>query len=87
MHPHPGFPNLARVDDFCGLCSQSFDADLPAPGSAADLALHAKEEKARLREARQQEAQQPNASNFRRAAAIAAVALIAAAAFRWRRGG
>ena len=84
MHPHPGFPVLARLDDVCGVC-QSFDSELPLPGSAADLALHAKEERLRQREVRQREAQFPTMSMCRRVAAIAIVALIAAAAFRLRR--
>ena len=87
MHPHPGFPVFARLDDVCGYC-QGFGAELPLPGSAADLALHAKEEKIRLQEARQREAQSlyPTASSCRCFAAMAAVTIIAAAAVRWQRG-
>ena len=88
MHPHPGFPVFARLDDVCGYC-QGFGTELPLPGSPEDLALHAKEEKIRLREARLREAESlyPTASSCRRVAAIAAVALIAAAAtLRWQRG-
>ena len=30
MHPHPGFPTFARLDDVCGACAPAFDDDLPA---------------------------------------------------------
>ena len=88
LHPHPGFPIFARVDDICGPC-QGFDSDtLPLPGSAADIALHAKEDKARLQKARPRGAEPLylTASSRRRLAAIAAVTLLAAAALHWRRG-
>lgn len=84
-HPHPGFPIFARVDDVCGPC-QGFDSDLPLPGSAADLALHAKEDKERRRrEARLREAQSfyPQASSC--LAALAAIMFVAAASSQWRR--
>ena len=89
LHPHPGFPTFARLDDICGPC-QGFDSeDLPLPGSAADIALHAKEDKVRLQEAARlrEETLHLNLSKRRLAAiaALTAVMFIAAASLHWRR--
>ena len=78
MHPHPGFPTFDRLDDVCGSCGgETFDQ--------VDAQLAARKEEVRQREAQRYATLR---SDCRRAAAVAAaVALIAAAALSWRRGG
>eukprot|EP00320_Phaeocystis_rex_P008647 CAMPEP_0119075470 /NCGR_PEP_ID=MMETSP1178-20130426/80543_1 /TAXON_ID=33656 /ORGANISM="unid sp, Strain CCMP2000" /LENGTH=73 /DNA_ID=CAMNT_0007057691 /DNA_START=49 /DNA_END=270 /DNA_ORIENTATION=+ len=70
MHPHPGFPVLARLDDVCSVC-----ADSPFPP-----ATEKKVEK--KLEVPMQLSSYPTASSLRRITAIAAVALFVFGAMR-----
>ena len=75
MHPHPGFPVLQRLDDFCGACAP----ELPSVPSA--------KKKVRINPATLGAAEPPDAARHRRIAAISitAVVLIAATAVLLRR--
>ena len=75
MHPHPGFPTFARLDDVCGACvDTSFSAD--------------KDYEVRLRELREAQNRYLTPSTWRGIAAVAAgVVLIATTAALCRRRG
>ena len=77
MHPHPGFPRLARLDDVCGACAAD-DVDDTLMSLAAK-----KEGEVRLRA----RSLQLTGAGWTRLAAITAAALIATAALCRRRGG
>ena len=72
MHPHPGFPTLSRLDDVCGACYEA-----PLPVTTEKMGDSGGDAQIQLL----------MVSNWRRLAAISAVAVIATAVLCRRRGG
>ena len=88
MHPHPGFPVLQRLDDFCGACAPELPS-VPTdkkkvrvnPATLAPAGCRAAAAQ------RAQGAEPSDSTGYGRLAAvsIAAVALVATTAFLLRR--